>query len=54
MLPFLPLLQYVKPALAAKPVSVSEKTAFSPHVPEVLPDSLEHEAYDEEHNLVLH
>jgi DHA2 family multidrug resistance protein len=54
MLPFLPLLQYAKPARAAKTVLVSEKAALSSHVPEVLPDSLEREAYDEEHHLVMH
>ena len=54
MLPFLPLLQYSRPARAAKQVAEPEKAAVSPHIPEVLPGSLDHETYEEEHDLVLH
>jgi len=54
MLAFLPLLQYSKPARAAKEMAEREKAVLPPHIPEVLPDSLDHETYDEEHDLVLH
>jgi len=54
MLAFLPLLQYSKPVRAAKGVAEPEKAVLPSHIPEVLPDSLDHETYDEEHDLVLH
>ena len=54
MLAFLPLLQYSKAVRPAKPVAEPEKAVIPPHIPEILPDALEHGAYDEEHDLVLH
>ncbi len=54
MLAFLPLLQYSKKARAPKPAPELDKASPTPHIPEVLPGSLDHEAYDEEHDLVLH
>jgi DHA2 family multidrug resistance protein len=53
MLAFLPLLQYSKPARAAKAMADPEKVVLSRHILEV-PDSLDHETYDEEHDLALH
>ncbi len=54
MLPFLPLLQYSKPTRGAKPAPEPQKAVPPRHIPEVLPDSLEREIHDEEHDLVLH
>jgi hypothetical protein len=53
MLAFLPLLQYSKPVRAAKAMVEPEKAVLPPHIPEVLPDSLDHETYDEDRDLVL-
>jgi hypothetical protein len=54
MLPFLPLLQYTKPARAAKAVLPPEKAVLPPKMQEAWPDSLEPTVHDEEHDLVLH
>jgi DHA2 family multidrug resistance protein len=54
MLAFLPLLQYSKRVRAAKATGEPAKTVLPPHIPEAQPDSLDHESYDEEHDLVLH
>ena len=54
MLFFLPLLQYSKPARSKTPHAEMEKAVPPPDLPEDWPDALEHEAHDEEHDLVLH
>ena len=54
MLVFLPMLQYSKPVRSVKTVTEPEKVILSSDIPQDWPNPLEHEAYDEEHDLVLH
>jgi DHA2 family multidrug resistance protein len=54
MLVFLPMLQYSKPVRSAKTVAEPEKVIPSSDIPQDWPNPLEHETYDEEHDLVLH
>ncbi|MGC1647347.1 MAG: DHA2 family efflux MFS transporter permease subunit [Candidatus Sulfotelmatobacter sp.] len=54
MLAFLPLLQYSKPVRVMKPPPEAEKAVLPSEVTHDWPDALEHEAYDEEQDLVLH
>ena len=52
MLPFLPLLQYSKPARSPK--AAPEAAAVTSHTPEPWPDAVEQDVPDHEHELVLH
>ena len=54
MLFFLPMLQYSKPVRVAKPPADVEKTVLPSDATHDWLDVPEHEAYDEEHDLVLH
>ncbi len=54
MLAFLPMLQYSKKARAATPVAEPEKAILQPEMPDAWTNTAEHEAYDEEHDLVPH
>ena len=54
MLAFLPLLQYSKPVRVAKLPAKAEKAILPSDVVQAWPDTLGHEACDEEHDLVLH
>ena len=54
MLAFLPMLQYSKKARAATPVAEPEKASLQTDMPDAWTNIAEHEAYDEEHDLVLH
>ena len=54
MLAFLPLLQYSKPKRVAQPAPEPEQAALPPEIPESWPEPAEHEAHEEEHDLVLH
>jgi MFS transporter, DHA2 family, multidrug resistance protein len=54
MLPFLPLLQYSKPARKSKALPEPGRGLAPSSIPEVWPDNLEQDTRDEERHLVLH
>jgi DHA2 family multidrug resistance protein len=54
MLPFLPLLQYVKHRRPAQPAAQAPQLPSIDHLPLAGLEPAEHDAYEEEHHLVMH